>query len=287
MKTQNSEFKIQNSKKGFTLIETLITMVLLGMFSIFIVNFFINTSNFQNRISVNKELTDEMRDIIEKVVREVRKGMIDYKGYYIYFHNDDNFDPNRVVLFYDDKLPMFFPNGEPNPETFLAGDDPSTNKVDELMILAYDGNSRVKFRNGVDGRGYITREKYMTVGTCALEIDGTAIYPNNNSWDTGVGDPCWVTDSDFPITAIENYGWQPFSSEKIEIETFSFFISPNMDPWKVYKNDNIQLQPHVTILLTAKMRDEYFKGVTGKNKSITIQTTISSRLYDSVEWTTP
>ena len=279
--------------QGFSIAEGLITIAISGLLSVMIAQIFVNTNIFNNVVDKKKDITVQTREVVEKIAREIRNGSIDYKGYYIFFHNDEYTDPNEVVMFYEDKLSTTFPKGIPtSPESFLTPSDPGNNMATELMLITYDGTERIKFRREEQTDGthtwgtlFMTKEQYRVSGTCSKNFNGTDIYPNSHSWDTSnsTDDGCWVTDSSFPLT--ENNGWQALTDDTIDIQSLYFLISPNKDPWKVYENDDIQIHPHATILMSVQHSPQILSTLAQKSSPIYFQTSVSSRVYDSIEWT--
>lgn len=76
----------------------------------------------------------------------------------------------------------------------------------------------------------------------------------------------------------------PISPERVTIKDLHFFISPLEDPRKAFAENlpEIQMQPHVTIVMTIALTDKYAKQVPGENFEITLQTTVSSGIYQEV-----
>lgn len=285
-------FSKKINQNGFTLIETLIALLMVGLMSVAIMSLFINTTNIQFKIANNQSRTEMGRDILDRITREVRGGVVDYKGYYVQNHYDDFFDPHDVILYYENDLATSFPVGDPDiPKPFLSQNNDEIFLVDELMVLNHIGTLRTKFRREVinnNGTIFMTQETYKVPifpEQCALNMNGNATYPSHDNWDSRngiVADPCWITASDF--SPDRNNGWKAISSDNINVMSLDFYISPNRDPWKVYGIDEIQRQPQVMILMTIETSDKNAEGLIGNNQVIAIQNSTSIRILDSVDW---
>ena len=84
----------------------------------------------------------------------------------------------------------------------------------------------------------------------------------------------------------DNYiGFVPISPSRTNIESVSFYIAPLEDPRKAFAEDSpdIQQQPHVTVILTVKPAQSVLKNYNGVVPTITLQTTITSRIYNEVK----
>ena len=71
---------------------------------------------------------------------------------------------------------------------------------------------------------------------------------------------------------------------QIEIVDLSFIIAPLDDPRKAYNENgnDIQIQPHVMILLTARPSEKLSRKLVGENFEISVQTMVSSRVLNKV-----
>jgi hypothetical protein len=75
------------------------------------------------------------------------------------------------------------------------------------------------------------------------------------------------------------------SSPTLEVISLKFIISPLEDPRKAFNEESsaIQIQPHVTIILTAKASAFKMIGIRGIIPEITIQTTVSTRSQNEIK----
>lgn len=82
-------------------------------------------------------------------------------------------------------------------------------------------------------------------------------------------------------------GFVPISPTRTDVVALKFFVAPLEDPRKAFAEtdtaDAIQQQPHVTIELTVQPSYASRSGFSGDTPKITIQTTVTSRVYNEVK----
>ncbi len=84
----------------------------------------------------------------------------------------------------------------------------------------------------------------------------------------------------------QNYlGFVPISPSRTTVTKLKFIIAPLEDPRKAFAEStpDIQQQPHVTVLLTVQPSALVLQNYSGEIPSITLQTTITSRVYNEVK----
>lgn len=81
----------------------------------------------------------------------------------------------------------------------------------------------------------------------------------------------------------DDHSFLDISPNAINVVDLKFLITPEDDPWKAYNINEVQIQPHVTIQLTAQANPVM---IDTSNKQripfITLTSTISTRNYDEV-----
>lgn len=122
----------------------------------------------------------------------------------------------------------------------------------------------------------------------------TSLAPGN-SFCCSTGFDC--TDA-FATSTLENTlvynanlykGFVPISPTRTNVVSLEFFVSPLEDPRKAFAEtevtatNDIPQQPHVTIVLTVVPSANSLSGFTGDTPKITIQTTVTSRVYNEVK----
>ena len=80
----NHKSKITNlkSSKGFTLIELMISITVLGLIMGISSSIYVNFFGSMRNLKAANNVYGESRFLMERVVREVRNGTIDYEEYY-------------------------------------------------------------------------------------------------------------------------------------------------------------------------------------------------------------
>jgi prepilin-type N-terminal cleavage/methylation domain-containing protein len=82
-------------------------------------------------------------------------------------------------------------------------------------------------------------------------------------------------------------GFVPISPLRTTITSIHFFVSPLEDPRKAFSETatdlGVQQQPHVTIVMTLQPAASELTGYATTPPSITLQTTVSSRVYNEVK----
>lgn len=127
------------------------------------------------------------------------------------------------------------------------------------------------------------------------DTDGIAEkwYDTTNKWrdycNAGYDCPTSVTDLNTNLTGTGGLyeGFVPFTPLRTDVTQLRFYISPVEDPRKGFAEtdpaEEIQQQPHVTIIMTVKPADSELQGFAGNPPEVTIQTTITSRTYNEVK----
>ena len=99
-----------------------------------------------------------------------------------------------------------------------------------------------------------------------------------NGLCTGVGDLI-VND---PLDA--NHSFADISPNALNVVDLQFIITPEDDPWKAYKVNDVQIQPHITIKLTVQA-NPLLVATTNKERipGITLTSTVTTRNYDEIK----
>lgn len=76
--------------------------------------------------------------------------------------------------------------------------------------------------------------------------------------------------------------FMPLSPDTLNIESFTVYLSPLEDPYRAFAEEDVQVQPQVTLVLTARLSEDYGSSLLGNVPSITIQRTVSTGVYAEV-----
>ena len=129
-----------------------------------------------------------------------------------------------------------------------------------------------------------------------LMMDGADLNSDsvNETWECADGFICDGDAPNFTLPAVddlinepEDYNqlyrnFMPFSSLDIDITDLRFYISPIEDPLKAYDEFTQQIQPHVTIVLTAEIVDPRGDFIHPEDRILTLQTTVSTQFYGEI-----
>lgn len=167
----------------------------------------------------------------------------------------------------------------------------------ELYLIAADGKTKyILGREKVkDNSG--TNDQFA-LGL--LELAG-----EDNNWN-GISDS-WVCDDDYDCRSrpendlndvseatVEDFykDFVPISPLRSNVVDLKFYVSPLEDPKKAsgendpnYANNDpeMQIHPHVTIVMTLEPAEDQLSTFNGEVPRITLQTTVSSRIYSEVK----
>ena len=79
-----------------------------------------------------------------------------------------------------------------------------------------------------------------------------------------------------------DYSFVDISPNALNIVDLKFMIAPADDPWKAYKMNDVQIQPHVTIQMIVEANPLLVAASAKTPPSITLTTTITARNYDEI-----
>ncbi len=75
----------------------------------------------------------------------------------------------------------------------------------------------------------------------------------------------------------------PISPYHLNITDLRFYVAPLEDPHKAYDEFPEQIHPYVTIVMTAELIDPRVSELPSSQRSITLQTTVSTSVYGEIE----
>ncbi|MBU0705797.1 prepilin-type N-terminal cleavage/methylation domain-containing protein [Patescibacteria group bacterium] len=87
----------------------------------------------------------------------------------------------------------------------------------------------------------------------------------------------------FADTVDDDHGFVDISPNALNIVNLQFIVSPKDDPWKAYNMDDVQIQPNVTIQMTAEANPKLVDTTNvARVPSITLTSTITTRNYNEI-----
>ncbi len=191
---------------------------------------------------------------------------------------------------------------------------------ENLFLISIEGDRRVYFKRieGQDGNGNAIGQVGMVkligkdfgldhINALDPLLDGSAPAGNCQA-DVGEGDgkiDTWICESGFPCqteivanndlcqgavhsvlhdpNAPEESSFVPISPSSLDIVDLSFVASPMDDPRKAYGAPSAQIQPGVTIKLTAQAAPQLSAKLIGnRSPGISLESTVSSRVYSEI-----
>jgi hypothetical protein len=167
------------------------------------------------------------------------------------------------------------------------------NLMEELILINAAGDERFIFlleMFDMDSNDYYLSKVHMlgsdTTGNGIS--DSWACHGKYDCEETGligqpVPDPMDLTDTDNLFDVKDQNDFQPITSSNLTVKEFFIYIAPAENPFLAYEEVDMQIQPHVTLLLTVSLSEKYSQGILGEVPEVTIQRTISSGVYNAVK----
>lgn len=287
------------NKKAFTLVELLIATTILAV--LIATSFAVYTGFFNSfrNIKAANLVYEEARFTMERIVKEIRKGTVDYEEYYNqvggggYGQNYCNYSRQ----FYTPGLDGQFGTYDDVSTGKRGSIAPIKNTIqNELYLIEVSGKNRTYIKlNKKDNLGKIAMLKLTgrDYGVDHIKSEGEC------KRDNGEGDDLidtWLCDKGFKckstpsknekctgkIDTVTNDSFVDITPAAVDIVDLKFIISPIDDPHKAYGMRTSQMQPSVTIKLTARANKKLTSKFEGNPPNIVLETTVSSRAYTEI-----
>ena len=243
---------------------------------------------------------EESRIALERVVKEIRRGTIDYEEYFSwnqivgttsYGANYGEYaakfylSPTGSVPTAANEVTRYYENvGVNGGGEALNG----TNLQGELYLITAEGNEKIIIKLEDDGG----EDRLKMLKLPGRDSDGDGQINDWDIYNAGAGQsPDTFLDfcQTYTGTKCTTYQFQKIQPDSITITSLKFFIAPLEDPRKDFAEftNDIQQQPHVTILLTAEPSELYNRGIRGNLPTVTLQTTVAARAQNEVKSLNP
>lgn len=311
-----------NSKKAFTLAELLVVITLFSTVMLISSAIYTRFASSERRLRTENELFEETRFTLERIVKEFREGTIDYEEYWNQANKANGdctlYSSGTTVTeqygfhgkCYKSYADEFYGSDGLNTGENTDASYPNRNAVSTTGALAYSQKELYIINNAGNQKTLLRcincdENPDNTIGTLQiLSLNGFDLgYDDINddfvkdTFNDGVIDT-WVCDKDYLCSGSlsngtemgeallnNNDGWTDYSPPTIDITGLEFHIAPLEDPRKAYNEngEEIQMQPHITIIISAQTAKEKFKGIPGKTPVIKLQTTVSGRVFNEVK----
>jgi len=269
------------SRKGFTLVETLVAISVFTIVMGLSMSLFTNAFASYRRADVSRMLYEESRIVLERIVKEVRRGTIDYEEYWS--RNDVGGESsNEYGKNYGEYAAEFYnesARGDVTRYSENIGMGPAAltgYEQSDLYLISADGFEKTIFEKK-DDEGE-DRLKMLKLTGYDYGFDGL-INTDDQAEGDGIIDT-WLAEEDY-----SGFQFQLVQPDSVQITGLQFFISPLKDPRKTFAefSNDAQIQPHVTIVLTTEPSATRIRGLRGGVPSIVLQTTVSARAQNEVK----
>lgn len=149
--------------------------------------------------------------------------------------------------------------------------------TDELILINAAGDERFVFLKELDSD---LDSRMSMIELWATDDDGDGI---PETWecasDYDCSDPLTdLTDGDNE----DNDSFLPLTPKTLDISEFYVIVAPVEDPYKAFGEQEVQIQPHVTLVMTVTLSEDYGASIMGDPPTITIQRTITTGVYSEV-----
>ncbi len=231
--------------------------------------------------------------VIDKTTLDINTGTNPFEGNI--FHVP--FDPNQADAFCDQQFggsvsscgnlseslqpELYLIDSRGTEKTIFALKNITSNPSDfVLAMLRLDGED-----NDKDGiRESWTRSTCVNRTYCCAPGFSCPANPLDAFTASGNIGPLEVSQT-YQNGTLTYVGFVPISPSRTSIKSLRFLIAPLEDPRKAFGEDsgNIQQQPHVTVVMTVEPASSALKNYQGARPSITLQTTITSRVFNEVK----
>jgi len=310
-------------KKGFTLVELIVSTTIFVIVISLVGTIFMDFYASKRKTEVSRLLYEESRTALERIVKEVRRGTIDFEEYWNRFENQSAQTDNlKYGENYGEYATQFYRDSDGSVPATVSrfdenigknvGNDPLGNANTLAVCVA---PAKIPISPGTSGHEQcelylitaegrektIVKVEPITVGTNTeyqlkmLKLPGRDSNGNNQVDDWGIHklpdlDPSDSKFYDFCGTfdvsgTCTEFQFQKIQPDSIKITSLKFFISPREDPRKAFAefSSDVQIQPHVTIQLSAEPSAPYSGGIRGNTPSVTLQTTVDARAQNEVK----
>ncbi|MBD3328440.1 hypothetical protein GF340_04000 [Candidatus Peregrinibacteria bacterium] len=344
-------FKIRKkwrNRESFTLVEMLIATMIFVIVGLMGVTIFVNVMRVQRRVTLENQIYEDARFMMERISREIRLNTVDYEEYFNVEVIGDYYGSNTgcyASTFYHpgtdtafgadcsvpgsggdcevvDKNSLDVNTGQ-NPYSGAASGTEETDDNNAFCVEYAPSNLSITTSTNCTADTSNVKDRLYLINPQGNKKTLIARQRVNNSpneyavalarlrgrdedqdgitevWKANPDDTGYYCDADFicvPKLKLENnlknvgfkyYGAVPLTPQRTTVTQLQFIVAPVEDPRKAFAetavDEGIQQQPHVTVIMTVEPAEDQLIGYAGDPPSITLQTTITSRVYNEVK----
>jgi type II secretory pathway pseudopilin PulG len=298
--------KSLKSRKSFTLIELILATMIFTFLIVSASTVFVQIMRAHQRNNVENYLVTESRYLMERIVREIRKGTVDYEEYYS--KDPDTLNASEYGLNYGSYAKQFFdPGTRHDGDTDVYGyncnggscsnpEDITQSTIDnEIGTNPYNGTNVDSYtavtKNSASAIGDYRSSNLYLISSSGREktyfiYSGTQLsllkMTGDDTDQNGVVDKWNCADGFGPgaeADKIEDDDFVNITPNDIEIVALKFSIHPLEDPYKAFAEPKSErFQPRITINMILEPKEQGV--ITDDNEpTIEVQTTVSSQVY--------
>ncbi len=206
-----------------------------------------------------------------------RSGLFDYESVF-YWDTDGDGEPDRNL-------------GGYSPD--LTGNDPCTQAFsgEQMALYVINGARTRRIKVQLGETEFVDKGRIKVAREIAMDDDGDLKvdrWVSNVKWDSLVSE-CVEDVAGGQATLGEKseefcesvHPETIVSPSSIDVQKLSFSLAPDRDPFLAFRNDDVQVHPHVFISLSAVLKDAVKYGIVneGDVPKLSFQTSASSRVF--------
>jgi len=308
---------IHKNQTGFTLVEILVSLTIFVIVTVVSITAFIQIITAQRKADLSRMVYEEGRFFMEKMVKEIRNNTIDYAFYYLEqnknaglnYYDYLNEAPHRSntsvkIASQQPILAMISPDGKSRTMFWRDGNlSTGSNQPADSS-----SNEREEYRLVTKKMTYLNAENPLADKPAPVPPSAFKAMPVEDPYQPGGIGPlgslnwAWYAGSPYSDGGASNeeeriqQNWEAISPTDLIIEELHFLLTPQQDPYQFWDTSTVtdpdeqaslisnQVQPRVTIILKVSPIERRLRGIAGTAPSISLQTTVSARLYRSVHY---
>ena len=282
---------LSRPNSGFSLLELLVAS---GIASTVLLVAFGTVGQFyfsQKKLNYSQDFYAESRFLMERIVKATRDNTIDYDRFFAEVGPSDNSCDNSVEyesVFYWDTT------GDGKADRNLGGVG-TTGNIDNCAQAFYGDLTELYLINSAQTvQTAFKKEGDALKMQVRLGVD-TTNDGRADTWEIPTDTTSCLVITPLPL-GLKNlptdkkeefcaraHDWTTISPKAINILSFSFKASPDRDPFLNFRNDSVQVHPHVILSLETELANAESNGLESDEiPTLLLQTMASSRVFGNI-----